>query len=167
MKRINILLGSGYKKRRPEGWTHVDRIPFPNVNVVHDLEDIPWPFDDGCAQHISAVHILEHINNVPAFMDECWRLLYPGGTLYVVVPDVNDQELAYCDPTHVHYFRPHTFINYFTLEGKLKFGYVKHAWSILYLNTDGHVIRCHMMPLPPEAEGDGRLRRLLGMLEKR
>jgi predicted SAM-dependent methyltransferase len=159
MERVKILLGAGQTEKKC-GWTYVDIIPFPDVDVVHDLDVIPWPFPNSGASHISAIHLLEHLDSVPVFMEECWRILNPGGTLYIVVPNARDIDLAWSDPTHKRAFTKHTFINYMTLEGCEKFGYLKHAWTILDLKDDGRVIRVRMTPLPTEFYTDGLLERI-------
>lgn len=65
------------------------------------------------------------------FFDECWRILNPGGTLYIETPHLQHIDLTGSDPTHFGGFTAHTFINYLTIEGVRKFAYTKKAWAIL------------------------------------
>jgi len=61
-----------------------------------DSDAICWdlrrgvPFPDGVFDVVYHSHVLEHIEReaVPGFLSECLRVLKPGGTLRVVVPDL-------------------------------------------------------------------------------
>lgn len=159
MKRQTYILGCGNKvpKEKPEGFVYVDAIAWEGVDVVMDLEQQDWPFPDGSAKHINATHVLEHISGLKNFMEECHRMLMPGGTFYIEVPSAGNIDLAFSDPTHVRQFTKHTFINYLTVEGVHNFGYFKNAWSILHLHETGGVIRAHLMPIPDGALTDETL----------
>jgi predicted SAM-dependent methyltransferase len=146
------ILGSGLHWPAAPDVVRVDILPAESaVDLVMDLNQYPWrEIPTGAALHINASHILEHLVDVPKFMDECWRILVPGGSMYIEVPEARNIDLAWSDPTHKRPFTVHSFINYFTLEGVRKFTYTYHAWVILYLHTDGNVIRLHASPLPDE-----------------
>jgi len=47
------------------------------------------PYDDGYFDRVVAIHVLEHLPNLPAAIDEIDRVLMPGGLVSVVLP---------CDP---------------------------------------------------------------------
>jgi predicted SAM-dependent methyltransferase len=151
MIRKKYILGSGKPPvpKDPEA-VYIDCVAWEGVDMVFDLELPDWPIESGSGLHINATHVAEHILNFATFMDECHRVLAPGGSFYLEVPFAGDTDLAFSDPTHKRFFTDHTFINYLTVEGLHKFGYFKHAWSILYLNNDGHVIRVHLAPVPDE-----------------
>jgi SAM-dependent methyltransferase len=59
----------------------------PDINtVVGDCQDT-LPFEDGYFDRIVAVHVLEHLPNLPAAIAEMHRLCNPrGGTVSVVIP---------------------------------------------------------------------------------
>lgn len=154
MKRKTYILGSGPIALPRPGVVYVDLRPFPGVSLTADLEKTPWPIPDGGAIHANATHVLEHITNFHDFMDEAWRILHPGGTLLLEVPNVMDRLLAFSDPTHVRYFTKHTFVNYLTVEGVHRHGQFRHAWCFLHLEDTGSVIRAHLMPVPDEALTD-------------
>ena len=40
MKRLNIGCG----KKNKNGYINLDLLKLPNVDVVHDLNQFPWPF---------------------------------------------------------------------------------------------------------------------------
>lgn len=67
----------------------VDRLrkTYPDVNaVVGDCQE-PQPFDSGYFDRIVAIHVLEHLPNLPAAIRELHRLCDPRrGVLQVVIP---------------------------------------------------------------------------------
>lgn len=154
MNRKTYVLGSGSPRHTGEGIINVDLRPWKGVDIVHNFEQTPWPIEDGAALHANATHVVEHIRNFTGFMDECWRILSPGGTLFMEVPNVRDIDMAFADPTHVRNFTKHTFINYLSVEGVHQHGVFRHAWSFLHIEETQKVIRVHMMPIPDEALTD-------------
>jgi len=44
------------------------------------------PFPDAHFDRILAIHVLEHLADLPAFLDEAVRLLSPGGRLMMIIP---------------------------------------------------------------------------------
>ncbi len=46
-----------------------------------------WPYQSGSFTCILALDVLEHLERREAFLDECHRVLAPGGTLLVAVPN--------------------------------------------------------------------------------
>lgn len=152
MNRKTFILGCGSNipDPKPADTVFVDILPWPGVDLVFDLEQPEWPIETGAALHLNATHVAEHIQSLNTFMDECHRILNPGGSFYMEVPYVGNVDMAFSDPTHVRTFTDHTFINYLTVEGIHKFGYFKHAWSILYIENNGASIRVHLAPVPDE-----------------
>lgn len=143
-----LILGPGPRWIKEEGDTFCDIRPFDNIDVVHNLDQVPWPFPDDAYTHVSAVHLVEHLQSLLKFMDEAWRVLEPGGSLYIETPVAGgDVDLEFADPTHVRCYRPHTFINYFTLEGIEKFGYTDKAWNFFVVKVENNCIIVHAFPL--------------------
>ena len=100
------------------GFINVDILDLPGVNVRHDLNVRPWPWDDGSVTEIIAKDVVEHLKiTLIEFMDECWRVLAPGGTVYVKTPDAGDIPLSYSDPTHRWHLTKYSFHNYLSLQG--------------------------------------------------
>jgi SAM-dependent methyltransferase len=60
---------------------------YPRISViVGDCQD-RLPFGDGHFDRYVAVHVLEHLPNLPACLEEAWRLLDPKrGQLLAVIP---------------------------------------------------------------------------------
>lgn len=100
---IKIDLGGGNNKQ--PGYVNIDCRDLPAVDIVHDLEEFPWPLPDECACFIMASHLLEHINPAKGtflkFMAEVWRVLKPGCEFMFAVPYAGSPGY-YQDPTHVN-----------------------------------------------------------------
>lgn len=154
MNRKTYILGSGAVANKLPNHVYVDHKPFRGVDMVIDLGKTPWPIESGAALHVNCTHVLEHLTNFHAFMDECWRICSPGGSMFFEVPYVNDPLLAFSDPDHKRFFTPHTFINYLTVEGVHKHGQFRHAWTFVHLEAKDGLIRGHLFPVPDECLTD-------------
>lgn len=83
-----MKLDIGNPRKRPD-WVTVDIYGTPDI--YHDLRRFPWPFDDNTAGAVLMSHVLEHFTRIDgmAVVNECRRILKPGGTLYIAVPDMD------------------------------------------------------------------------------
>jgi SAM-dependent methyltransferase len=137
--RLNLGCGNDIL---PAYVNHDVRQHRPEVDVVHDLRVLPWPWPSHSADEIRLLDVLEHMPAVVPVIDECWRLLKPGGLLHVRVPHYQ-HENAWLDPTHVRPFHLDSF-DYFdpdrTLGSKYGF-YSERKWKILRkeIDHDGNV----------------------------
>jgi predicted SAM-dependent methyltransferase len=84
---LKLNIGSG--PVRLPGYISLDAAPYPGVEIVADLGQKPVPLPDGSCEAILAHDILEHLPRWEALfvLRDCWRLLQPGGTLEIRVPD--------------------------------------------------------------------------------
>jgi len=97
-----LLLGCG--KTRIPGAIGVDRTPIDGyVDVIHDLDTIPYPFKDNSASEIHLYHVLEHLHDPLKKLEELHRILMPGGILFIRVPHFSSMG-AFSDITHVRPF---------------------------------------------------------------
>lgn len=103
---MRVNLGSG--GRPLAGWVNVDVADIPGVDLVHDLDVGPWPFESGTVEMITAKDVFEHVNNPVLFMTECHRILGPGRTLFIRTPHWRSID-AFTDPTHRRFPTEHTF----------------------------------------------------------
>ncbi len=117
--KVRVLeIGSGqrpYLGKEGEEVLHLDKTPFPDVEVVWDLENTPYPFPDDTFDKIIARHCLEHISDTVKVMNELWRIGKNGARVFIQVPYYSSY-LAFQDPTHQRFFHENTF-NYFTEKG--------------------------------------------------
>ena len=103
-KKLN--LGAGKDIR--DGYVNHDIADLLGIDVVHDLNEYPWPWDENQFEEILALDILEHINDFTKAMEEIYRILTDSGKVTVRVPYWN-HSCAYIDPTHKRGFHEHTF----------------------------------------------------------
>lgn len=87
----------------PDGvkYTGVDFVKCDGVDVVHDLTKFPYPFKDESVDEIVSNHFVEHLTgeDFMKFMDECYRILKPGGKMNLTHPYCFSAR-AFQDPTH-------------------------------------------------------------------
>ena len=83
-----IDIGSG-PWPKPDAQVRMDLHPLPGVNCVHDLMNTPYPFPDETFTKAYMGDVVEHINifDVDRVLTEVNRILKPGATFEVVVPD--------------------------------------------------------------------------------
>lgn len=100
---IKIDLGCGPNKQT--GFIGIDVQKYPGVDIVHDVEETPWPLPSSCALLVMASHLVEHINPAKGgfidFMNEAWRVLKYDAQFMIVTPYAGS--IGYwSDPTHVN-----------------------------------------------------------------
>lgn len=84
----------------PGAVNHDVRKHRPEIEIIHDLNSLPWPWTDNSFDQIQAISVFEHLDiNLLHALDECWRILKPGGQLVVKYP-LWDAPTAHDDPTH-------------------------------------------------------------------
>lgn len=103
-RRLNLGCGNDVKP----GWTNLDIAPLPGVDVVHDLNRQPLPFEDQSFDYVECIDVLEHVKELPDVMREIHRVLAPGGRLHVEGPHFTSYTWA-MDPTHRRAFAINTF----------------------------------------------------------
>jgi predicted SAM-dependent methyltransferase len=84
-KMLNLGCGGSF---HPD-WVNMDFKPASSKVIAHDLRK-PLPFRGNTWDCIYASHVLEHFSRREArlFLNECRRVLRPGGVLRIVVPDL-------------------------------------------------------------------------------
>jgi SAM-dependent methyltransferase len=118
-----LNLGCGYRKMI--GAINVDAYGEPDVK--HDLDVVPYPWEDESIDGICAHHVFEHLTDWWTAFKECGRILKVGGKLEIKVPDAScDSALGYRD--HHHMFMPYTFHGAYTFDGK-PFRHGSNAWA--------------------------------------
>ena len=59
---------------------------YPEIEIIiGNCEEIV-PYKDGSFDRIIAMHLLEHLSDLPAFLKQATRLLTPTGVLLVIIP---------------------------------------------------------------------------------
>ena len=136
-------LGCGQAKK--PGAFGVDARPFGGVDLVHDLNKHPWPIEDNSFDAVNAMHIIEHVDDVPGFFSEVRRVCRDGAEVALETPHFSNR-CAYADPTHKHAFS-RRFIEFFA-QGKAWTPSGSFAVARSFLLEHHHDIE-------PLIEGDG------------
>lgn len=111
---------------------------FPGIKVIAGNAEERLPWDDGFFDRIIAIHVLEHLRNLPAAVQEIKRLLKPGGVFDLVIPC--EGGLAYALARQISAKR------YFEKTWKMSYApiiqneHVNTAEEILYCIGDGFVV---------------------------
>jgi len=116
MKRLNLGCGTDIRG----GWVNLDVAPLKGVDVVHDLNMLPLPFENDEFDYILCKDILEHFEYLP-LLRELHRILKRGGIMEICVPHFTSQD-NFIDPTHKKLFSFQTF-SFFVTDAKFKRDY--------------------------------------------
>lgn len=94
LRKLNLGCGA----RALPSWTNLDFVARPGLVTAHDLRTA-LPFADGCFDAVYHSHVLEHFDRPQGarLLAECFRVLRPGGTLRVVVPDLEGKARLYLE----------------------------------------------------------------------
>ena len=98
-----MLLDVGCGGDKVEGCLGVDKFPLPGVDIVHDLNVFPWPIESGSVSKVYMRHSLAHLDDVPAVMEELYRICSKGALIHIVTPHFSSDN-AFTDPTSKHFF---------------------------------------------------------------
>lgn len=143
---VCLDVGCGDQKQYPDN-IGVDVRRAHDVDLVADLTD-GIPLADRSVDRVYAVHVLEHLIDFLPLVDECHRVLRPGGLLHVLSPwwhHVN----AVTDPTHVRLIDVQTIKGICVRRGTDRHWYPRHA------SCDGATVFADLTPgdgTPPPPE---------------
>lgn len=107
------ILDVGCGPHKYPGAIGIDMNPDTAADVRCHLDRGSLPFRDNAFDQVRAVHVIEHVDDVIATMEEFHRVTRAGGTIVLVTPHYTDAS-SFCDPTHrwhlnsdsFHYFYP-------------------------------------------------------------
>jgi SAM-dependent methyltransferase len=107
---LNILdIGCGNHKW--PGSIGLDIIPLAGVDIVHDLNQFPYPFPNDTFDLVRVIHVIEHIRSIPKTMEEIHRISKNGGEVIVETPHYTDVS-SWQDPSHLWHLNTRSF-NFF------------------------------------------------------
>jgi len=101
------LLDLGGRINPQHGYATVD---VSDADIECDLTK-PWPIADDSVGVLRAHHVLEHLPDPIHAMNEAYRVLAPGGWMFVEVPCALGQG-AFRDPTHKSFWVQQSFLYY-------------------------------------------------------
>ncbi len=127
MKKID--LGCGNTKKN--GFIGVDCLSLPNVDIIHNLNQFPYPFKSDEIDEIWMDQCLEHVEHPTMVVDEIYRICKNGAKITIGVPFFRSV-YAFIDPTHRNFFTPEWF-NYFDPNHVF---YKRYAYSSSQFSVD-------------------------------
>jgi len=93
--KLNLGCGSDIKT----GYVNVDAFALSGVEIVHDLNAMPWPWEAGSVSEVLLHNVLEHLPDTIAVMKELYRICHDGALVKIAVPHPRHDDFI-SDPTH-------------------------------------------------------------------
>lgn len=114
---LRLNLGCGRSKRAD--CLNVDRRAGVAPDLVWDLERFPYPLPARHFVQVFALDVVEHLENLPGFMEETYRLLAVDGILEITTPHFSCAN-SFTDPTHRRHLGYFSF-DFFTPDSSYEF----------------------------------------------
>jgi predicted SAM-dependent methyltransferase len=101
-------LDIGCGSSKTPGAIGIDILPATGVDIVHDLNALPWPLADNRFDHVVCSHVLEHLNDLVGIMNEIHRVSRNGARVKLITPHFSSLN-SWEDPTHTRHFARRSF----------------------------------------------------------
>jgi SAM-dependent methyltransferase len=121
---LNLGCGEHYE----DGVVNVDYYA-THVDIRHDLDSFPYPFDNDAFDEIRCYNVVEHLQDIIRVMGEIHRIGKSGCRIIIRVPHFRSACL-YEDVTHKHGFAWRTF-DIFAAGGTIYGNYSPARFNIL------------------------------------
>jgi len=100
---MKLDIGGG--KKRNDDWKTIDINK--DANIVHNLDEFPWPIKDKSCDEMYSSHTLEHLKEPLQAMEEAYRIAKHGAIFHIKIPWWKYD--LFSSPEHRHLFRPEWF----------------------------------------------------------
>jgi SAM-dependent methyltransferase len=97
------VLDIGCGAAKTPGAVGLDISADTDADIVHDLDELPYPIADASFDQILLQDVIEHVREPIRVFEELHRIARPGARIQLRTPHFSSV-LAYGDPTHRHYF---------------------------------------------------------------
>lgn len=121
---VSRILDVGCGINKYPGAIGLDHNPRSKADILAELDHFPWPLMDACFDEVRMIHVIEHVSDVVRTVEECHRILKPGGVLVLETPHYTDFS-SFCDPTHKWHLNSFSF-RYFGADNA-GYGYYSEA----------------------------------------
>ena len=106
----SLRLNLGCGKRVLDGFLNLDKFPVDGRVGFLDLDVFPYPFKNDSVDEVVLSHVLEHLVDPLHVVEECHRILKPGGVLQVDLP-------IHCNIlSHLRFEHSSRYLNHFVSE---------------------------------------------------
>jgi len=112
---LNLGCGNGYLHEA----INLDLTPDTNPDVVHNLNQLPWPFPNSHFSEVLAYDVIEHLDDFIATVNEIHRVCRDKAVVRITAPHFSCAN-AFADPTHRRFFS-YFSMDYVTGENDLQF----------------------------------------------
>ena len=129
MEKMKLNLGCG--KDIKEGWINVDIWDF-GQEIIHDLGNFPYPFDDNSADIILMQDVIEHLRGPVRALKEVYRIASDGCTLIIRTPHPRSPNW-YKDKGHISPLYPEFFLAFDVFPADVVY-YHLHKGLLYYWN---------------------------------
>ena len=126
MKKLNLGCGKDILK----GYVNLDNNKLKGVDIVHNLNETPYPFSDNEFDEINAKAIFEHLDDLQKVLEEIYRISKKGAILNVSVPHFASLG-AFVDPTHKRFFTYYTF-DYYSINSKKEISHLDYYSNVKF-----------------------------------
>ena len=106
------ILDIGCGKHKTQGAIGLDCNSGTDADVIHNLNNFPYPFATNEFDLIIGNQVIEHVDDILAVMRELYRIAKPGAVIKLDTPHYTDVS-SFRDPTHKHHLTCESFM-YFT-----------------------------------------------------
>jgi SAM-dependent methyltransferase len=97
------------------------------ADIVHDLNQYPWPLDNNAFDRIICSHIVEHVVDMIRFMEEIHRVGKAGALVEIVTPHFSNR-YSHTDPTHLRHLSLFSF-DYFIERPSFRPSFISRAFE--------------------------------------
>lgn len=138
LPRSGVSINMGSLDTKFHGFYNLDICIDSKADIVADLR-CSFPFLDGSISYVRASHVFEHLPDIIATINECWRVLKPNAVLEIIVPHTEGIG-AFQDPTHCSFWNRGT-VDYFRKDSethkrmKIPYG-IKSEFDLLEMYQD-------------------------------
>jgi SAM-dependent methyltransferase len=122
-----------------DGDVGIDILPGPAVDIVHNLDDFPWPLADDSFDRVICKDVLEHLEDIPKVVAELVRVCADGAVVEVQVPTGTSSDV-FVDPTHRRGFSFRSFDYFDPSKPYYSYGYAGvrlHVEEFLFVPQPG------------------------------
>ncbi|HEY3325530.1 MAG TPA: methyltransferase domain-containing protein [Planctomycetota bacterium] len=113
---MSEILDIGCGQAKTPGAVGIDVLPGAGVDIVHDLNKLPWPLESDRFDTVVCSHVLEHLLDLVGVMNEIHRVSRNGAKVKIVTPHFSSLN-SWEDPTHMRHFARRSF-SFFDPESK-------------------------------------------------
>ena len=132
----SLILDIGCGNNKYPNSIGMDKRAIIGVDIIHDMEQPPWPIENEYFDQAKMLHVMEHLKPwlVIDIMNEVWRILKFNGELELIMP-IAGSVAFYSDPTHIKSWNIYT-VEYFNINSNFRNIYSPKPWKVVknYVN---------------------------------